>query len=119
MTSSRRASGAAGDGGIMSDPAIKRTRRRLPHWTFEGSTYFITFRLAQGELSPAERRMILDHLHRGNGPFYILLGAVIMNDHAHLLLKPNFGTELPRVMKGIKGASARLINQHRGTKGTI
>src|SRR5262249_47855492 len=103
----------------MAQPEIRRTQRRLPHWTLEGSTYFVTFRLARGELSSAERRLVLDHVVRGNGPYYTLLGAVIMTDHVHLLLKPNSRIELTRVMRGVKGVSARLINEQRGTKGTI
>ena len=42
-----------------------------------------------------------------------------MPDHVHLLLKPNAEFPLSRIMKGIKGVSARQINQLRGSTGTV
>jgi len=103
----------------MSEPKLKIRRRNLPHWTLDGSTYFATFRLASGSLSEEERRIVLDHLIQGDGRFYILAAAVVMPDHVHLLLRPLTGYELSRIMKGIKGVSARKINSLRGTAGTV
>ena len=42
-----------------------------------------------------------------------------MPDHVHLILKPHEGFDPSRIMKGIKGVSARLLNQHRNTKGHL
>jgi REP element-mobilizing transposase RayT len=42
-----------------------------------------------------------------------------MPDHAHAILSPNDGIELARIMKGIKGVSARLINEGRRTRGPV
>ncbi len=42
-----------------------------------------------------------------------------MPDHVHLLLKPLATFDLVRVMMGIKGASARLLNKHRKTTGRV
>src|SRR5437762_2412510 len=70
----------------MSDPALRITQRNLPHWHMEGSTYFVTFRLASGSLSAAERAIVRDHLQAGHGKFYQLAAAVVMPDHVHLLL---------------------------------
>src|SRR6185436_12653531 len=90
---------------VPSPSYVKKTfRRHLPHWTLQGSTYFLTFCLAQGELSPPERTLLLQHLRAGHGQFYSLLSAVIMPDHIHILLRPNDGIELNRIVKGIKGA---------------
>jgi putative transposase len=102
-----------------AEPPLHKTRRRLPHWCQEGSTYFVTFRLISGSLPEAERWLVLDHIRRGDGVYYRLLAAAIMPDHVHLVLKPESDYTLPRIMKGIKGVSARLINRHRGTQGTV
>ncbi len=42
-----------------------------------------------------------------------------MPDHVHLVLKPLAGFDLSRILKGIKGASARKINLSRETRGTV
>ena len=98
---------------------LNKSRRRLPHWELDGATYFVTFRLMEGVLSVSERQITLDHLLEGDGFFYTLNIAVVMPDHCHLLIRPKPDYDLPRVMKGIKGVSARLINQSRGTKGSV
>ena len=103
----------------MSEHSLQKKRRTLPHWTLEGSVYFVTFRLAKGELSEAERAIVLEHLQSGDGRFYRLAAAVIMPDHVHLLIKPLPPYDLSRVMKGIKGVSARKINLHRDSTGTV
>jgi REP element-mobilizing transposase RayT len=102
-----------------ADPQLKKRRRRLLHWTMPGSTYFITFRTKTGELTPAERTLVLQHLQTGDGKYYSLCSAVIMPDHVHLLITPNEGIELPRIMRGIKGVSARQINDLRGSNGEV
>jgi len=42
-----------------------------------------------------------------------------MPDHGHALLRPLGKYELSQVTKGIKGVSARLLNQHWGRSGTV
>jgi len=42
-----------------------------------------------------------------------------MPNHVHLILKPNENYSLSRIMKGIKGVTARLINIHRSSSGTL
>jgi putative transposase len=103
----------------MSEPRLRIRRRNLPHWTLEGSTYFVTFRVAKGHLAENERRIVLDHIISGDGRFYIIGAAVVMPDHVHVLIRPLQGYDLSRIMKGIKGVSARKINASRGTKGTV
>ena len=100
-------------------PELRITRRRLPHWQAEGSIYFITFRLARGVLTADERRLVLDHIKSGNAQFYHLIAVVVMSDHVHALMTLSWGMELSRVVKGIKGVSARLLNQMRGTRGAV
>jgi REP element-mobilizing transposase RayT len=104
---------------MNKDSDLEITRRRLPHWKLDGSVYFITFRVLQGELSPVEQQIAFDHIASGDPQFFRLFAWVVMPDHVHLLLKPNPGMDLSQVMKGLKGVSARKINKHRGTKGHV
>lgn len=95
------------------------TRRHLPHWTLEGSIYFVTF-VAHGTVFvEAEQRIVLDHIKDGDDKFYDLFAAVVMPDHVHVLIRPVQPYTLSRVMKGIKGVSAHMLNLHRDTEGTI
>ena len=94
-------------------------KRRLPHWTITGSYYYITFRLQTGCLTDKEILIVKDHIKAGHLKFYLLIAVQVMPDHVHLILKPNDDITLARIMKGIKGVSARLINQSRGSSGTI
>jgi REP element-mobilizing transposase RayT len=103
----------------MIEPTLNIRRRNLPHWTVGGSTYFITFRTSHSLLSPEERRLLIDHLHLGNDKYYQLAAAVVMPDHAHLLLRPLPGFTLSRIMRGIKGAAARKINQRRHSSRSV
>ncbi len=100
-------------------PELKITRRHLPHWQLGGSIYFVTFRTKRIFLKEAERARILGHICEGDGKFYDLFAAVIMPDHVHVLLRPREGYDLSRVMKGIKGVSARVINRERCMRGTV
>jgi putative transposase len=103
----------------MEEVSLRIKRRNLPHWTLGGSTYFVTFRTKSGTLSVEERKLTLEHLRFGHQQFYLLAAAVIMPDHVHMLLCPLPGYDLSRIMKGIKGVSARKINQIRHSKGII
>lgn len=103
----------------MPGPKLHRMKRHLPHWELDGSTYFITFRLKTGALTPAERRLAFDHVMRGDGRFYVLFALVVMPDHVHLLARPNEAVDLTRMMKGIKGVTAKLINESRRVSGPV
>ncbi|MBI5464415.1 MAG: transposase [Ignavibacteriales bacterium] len=98
---------------------LKITRRHLPHWTFEGSIYFVTFRAKRTVFDEMERRMVLDHIKEGDGKFYDCYAAMVMPDHVHLLIQPKHAYTLSRVMSGIKGVSAHKINAHRNATGTV
>jgi len=98
---------------------LQVTRRKLPHWTLKGSTYFVTFRIVQGELSKEEQKLVLEHIRKDNEKFYTLIAVVVMPDHAHLLFTPREKYKLSRILKGIKGTTARQINSKRGTSGSI
>jgi REP element-mobilizing transposase RayT len=99
------------------EPDVTKTRRHLPHWELDGSTYFVTFRTAGTRLSSTERSLVLGHIRGGHRKYYALYAVAVMPDHVHLLLRPNDGVSLSRVMKGIKGVSSHLVNAARGTSG--
>lgn len=104
---------------MTEEGKLKITRRRLPHWQVSGNVYYVTSCIMNGELSHDERRQILDHVVDGQGKFYTLYALIVMPDHIHVLLQPNEGYDLSRVMKGIKGVTARRINQQRQTRGSL
>jgi len=100
------------------------SRRTLPHWQLPGSTYFITFRLKSGIITEHERAIVLDAIKHFHQIRYWVSVAVVMPDHAHLILKPivfksNMEYPLSKILQGIKGFSARQINKVRGTKGAL
>jgi REP element-mobilizing transposase RayT len=66
-----------------------------------------------------ERLRILQHIRAGDPKYYDLSGAVVMPDHVHLLLKPAPGIDLPRILRGIKGVSAKLVNDMRSRRSRI
>ncbi len=103
----------------MHEPGLRITRRHLPHWTLTGSVYFVTFRLLQGSLTQEERKLILEHLRSGEGRYYDLAAATVMPEHVHLLIKPLADFSLSRIMKGIKGVSARRLDLLRRGSGSI
>ncbi len=98
---------------------LKITRRHLPHWELQGSTYFISFRTARGFLNATEQQIVMNILKNGHPKFYILISAMIMPDHVHLLLTPQKNYSLSGIMKGIKGTASRQINIDRESKGNI
>jgi len=98
---------------------LKIRRRRLPHWELAGSTYFITFCLLDGELSAEEIKLVLEHIKEGDPTYYDLFAVTVLPDHVHMILRPRDGMSLSRVTKGVKGASARLINERRGRGGAL
>ena len=99
---------------------LKITRRHLPHWSLEGSAYFVTFRVTWGIVfNEEEQRIVLEHIKEGNETFYHCYAAIVMPDHVHLLIRPNERMTLNRVMHGLKGVSAHKINLHRGTNGQV
>jgi putative transposase len=107
---------------VTQDLLIRR--RQLPHWQVGGSIYFVTFRSQRGPLPPVALRQVCSHILYDHGKRYDLLFGVVMPDHVHVIFQPRAkepGTwfDLAEIMKGLKGASARRINQLLGTHGTV
>ena len=106
------------------EPELQTTRRNLFHWQREGSTYFITFRLKQGELNEDERGIVLDACTHWHGRRMTLHAAVVMPDHVHLLLDPlprEDGTDYPlsALLHSIKSFSANAVNRQRDASGAL
>jgi len=89
--------------------------RSLPHWELQGSTYFITARVAPEVGEPfhdvqVATTMISSLLHDHNKK-YLIYAYVVMPDHLHIIMKPLSGNRLAKIMQGIKGSSAYAMNK--------
>lgn len=108
-------------------PSIRKqleTRRNLPHIQRPGATYFLTFRKLQGQLAPEDRDLVMQSCLYADGKQYCLHAAVVMPDHVHLLISPLESHpgeyyQLAEILRGIKGASARRVNERAKTTGSI
>jgi len=112
-----------GDEGVDDRITAERhNRRNLPHIQKPGVTYFFTFKVKTGELSPEERDLVLDACKFWHGEKATVHSVVVMPDHVHLLMtpheaKPEGVVSLGEIMHSIKRFSAREINKRRGITG--
>jgi len=98
----------------------------LPHLQRDFKPHFITFVTKfRWTLPDWARDVVLGaccHDHRSRYELYV---AVVMPDHVHMILTPLINptrremVSLIEIMQGIKGASARAINQHMGGHGVV
>ncbi len=97
--------------------------RRLPHWEFPQSLYFVTFKLRQGVLDPTERDMVLDASCYWHGVRAEIHLATVMPDHVHMLLQPARTPTgfwpVADIVRSIKHYTARRINERRGEQGSV
>ena len=87
-------------------------RRRLPHWRMPSSIYFVTWRLAPGQLplAPAERSLVASAIKYFDGRRYDLVAYVVMDDHIHALVSPLENYELHVLVHSWKSyTSKRLV----------
>ncbi|HEV2116478.1 MAG TPA: transposase [Terriglobales bacterium] len=101
-------------------------RRTLPHLQRDYKPHFITFCTQNRWVLPdGARSMVLDCCLHDHDIKFDLHVAVVMPDHAHLILTPLINTEAKRVyslaeiMDAIKGVSSHRINHHLGRHGRI
>ncbi len=111
---------------VDSNKSISQTndllvkKRHLPHWQLKSSYYFITFRTIKNYfLSDETIKITLFHIIGGNKKYYHLVSCVVLNDHVHLIIMPNDGYDISRILKGIKGVSARKINKFLNRSGSV
>jgi len=94
-------------------------RRHLPHYQTEHRTYFITFVTHQRwELPPLARDLVLRHIKFDHGRRIAIGIAMVMPDHVHIIGTP-ISHSLPAILKGIKGASAKSINNALNRTGAV
>ena len=67
----------------------------------------------------AIRQKVCDCLLRFDGDRLKLHAAVVMPNHVHAMIEPLKANALSTLLKGIKGASARLVNQALGQSGAF
>ncbi|MDH5543105.1 MAG: transposase [Nitrospinota bacterium] len=100
-------------------------RRNLPHWQIGESLYFITFRAKEGiQLDGSARDAVIGVILEYHKKYYDLSSAVVMHDHAHIIIKPlkkynDVYYSLSEILKMIKGKSARKINSSLRLKRSI
>ena len=90
----------------------ERFGKRLEKWLDAGMG---SCALARQDIREAVKSCLL----KFNGERLHVHAAVIMPTHVHALIEPFEGEDLAQLMKGVKGASARLANRLLGTTGTF
>jgi len=114
-----------GGTGFQPVKEFKTYRRNLPHWQSPGSAYFITFRTYKDiVLSEEARDVVLNSILFWKDKKFGLYGAVVMPDHAHLILQPLEKAQqrfysLAEILHGIKSYSVKKINRLSGNSGTV
>jgi REP element-mobilizing transposase RayT len=119
------------------------TRRHLPHWIPEETVVFVTWRLAGSMAACSVERSFLAQDERldaaRSGPlwlqdsrvasvmanailygetarrFYELHAWVVMPNHVHAIFQPH--SEMPAIMRWLKGRTARVANRILGRAG--
>ena len=100
-------------------------RRNLPHLQRDFKPHFITFVTKFRWILPDwARDMALTLCLHDHGKRYELYVAVVMPDHVHMILTPLIDRQqeivsLIAIMRAIKGASGRAINQRMGRHGAV
>ena len=101
-------------------------RRNLPHLQRDYKPHFVTFVTKHRRVLPDwARQIVLDSCVHDHEKKYNLRVAVVMPDHAHMILTPLLDQvgqrifPLSEIMKAIKGASSHAINQRLGSHEAI
>jgi REP element-mobilizing transposase RayT len=90
--------------------AIRIYRRRLPHWRVDGATYW-RLHESQPALTGLERTVIADALKFFDGERYSLYSFVVMDDHVHVVVRPQQGHELEQILKSWKGFTSTTLRK--------
>ena len=89
-----------------------------------GSTYFVTFRTRNLDLTQEARELVLNACRYFDGQRYRLWAATVMPDHVHLLLTPLKKREgewfsLSAILHSLKSFTAKGINRLCGHTGSL
>lgn len=95
-------------------------RRSLPHLEAQGATYFVTFgALWRKPLPDKALDKVFEVILPCDRKTIELDAAVVMPNHVHLIFRLASQRDLSQVLKHIKGASARRINQVLKRTGSV
>ncbi len=101
-------------------------RRNLPHLRRDYKPHYVTFVAKRRHVLPDwARQIVLECCVHDHEKKYNLRVAIVMPDHAHLILTPLVDEirrrmfPLPEITKAIKGASSHSINRRLGTHEAI
>jgi len=100
-------------------------RRRLPHYQKADWPIFVTFcKLTKTPFPPPARDIVLRHCLHHNTVKLQAHALVVMPEHVHLLMtvlrdQDGWPFELHKILKAIKGASARSVNKTLGVEGPV
>jgi REP element-mobilizing transposase RayT len=105
----------------LNEEQVSIYRRKLPHWRQAGAVYFVTWRLhpSQPELTPDERTLVVAALEHFQKERYILFAHVVMDNHAHVLVKPIHENVLQAILHSWKSFTALQIQRQFARQGAI
>lgn len=90
------------------------------HRTAPGASYFVTTKCWQGrslfQVAEVAEVLLSTLFHYRDSGAYLLHEFVIMPDHLHVMLTPNFQNSLEKAVQPIKGGSSHRIHKDRGNK---
>jgi REP element-mobilizing transposase RayT len=98
----------------MKNPILTIYTGKLPHWRMDGSTYFVTWRLAakQALLQPDERTLVANTIKRFAGQRYDLWAYVVMDDHVHVTVTPVEVFSLQEIVHAWKSFTTNRLQRH-------
>ena len=96
----------------------KMWKRHLPHFQLSSAYYFITFSTYQRKkLLAIQKDIIFNTIKYLDNKKYELHAVVIMDDHAHIIIKSIH--DLSNIMHSIKSFSAHKINKVSHAEGKV
>jgi leucyl-tRNA synthetase/REP element-mobilizing transposase RayT len=93
--------------------------RKLPHVMLPGATYFVTLRTKGWNLDDASKDIVMRSLMHFDGERCEVLGACVMSNHVHWIVRPRDGYELRELVASVKRFSATEINRHESMTGPL
>ncbi len=94
---------------------------RLKHRWVPGATYFVTFVKIRKlpDFSDPERLTIFNAIMHFHTKRYWLYACVVMNDHVHVVLKPDTGFTLEKIIHSWKSFTTNLLQRRSRRKQEI
>ncbi|MCE2966093.1 MAG: class I tRNA ligase family protein, partial [Phycisphaeraceae bacterium] len=107
-----------GQYGIASE--VLSWGRRLPHLEMAGATYFVTWRVVEGDrLTERERDAVLAAIRHFHGQRHETYVACVMPDHVHWIVRPLGEHRLRDLIASVKKFSATAVNDSRKASGSL